>query len=60
MQLITDDEYFKVVNWMMGKTKFNDDGTPSMLDDLRIFIMMSAIGLIVLLVVVSALVVKKF
>ena len=39
MRMITDHQDFVLINWIIGKDKFDSDGSPSMIEDLRLFIL---------------------
>jgi len=47
--MIKDDPDFRLIKWIMGESKFNDNGTPSMMDDLRLYIMAAIAGVVVII-----------
>lgn len=60
ISLITSDPDFKLMDWIMGKSKFNSNGSPSMVDDLRLYIMGAAAGIAVLILLGVLMMVKKY
>ena len=59
IQLITSNPDFKLIDWLMGKTKFNSNGNPSIMDDLRLYIMAAAVAIAVLLILSVLLICKR-
>ena len=48
------------MDWVTGKSKFNNDGTPSMIDELRLYIMGAAAFFTVMIVIGLLTLLKKF
>lgn len=60
LQLIMSDPDFKLMDWIVGKSKFNSNGAPSMMDDMRLYIMGAAAGVIALILIYIVSLVKKY
>lgn len=60
IRMISSDPDFKLMDWIIGKSKFNSNGSPSMIDDLRLYIMGAAVGVVAILLLGILMMVRKY
>jgi len=60
IRMFNDDPNFKLLDWVQGKSSFNSDGSASIMDELRLYIMGAAVGLVFLVGMMILALLKRF
>lgn len=59
IRLISGNPDFKLTDWVLGKSRFSSDESPSMIDDLRVYIIWAVAAVAIVLMLALLLFIKK-